>query len=224
MRAAELAYRAIREGILEGRYTPEERLPEETLAAELGVSRTPVREALRRLHGDGFVEFTPNHGARVVAWTRAELHEMFELRALLEGFAASLAARYVTPEQCERLRGLANEMQRHNAVPRPDLERIGELNAEFHDVVLAAARAKLLGSLLANVKLLSLMHKTFHEYSPQQLHRSLAHHQELVSALDGRDPDWAQAVMRSHVLGARNALLRTDSAQVADTDGSDPAQ
>lgn len=222
MRAAELAYRVIREGILEGRYPPEERLPEETLAAELGVSRTPVREALRRLYGDGFVEFTPNQGARVVAWTRAELDELFELRALLEGFAASLAAKYITPQQCERLRELADDMQRHNAVLHPDLDRIGELNAEFHDVVLAAARAKLLGSLLANVKLLSLMHQTFHQYSPQQLTRSLGHHQELVSALEGGDPDWAEAVMRSHVLGARNALLRTDSGPVAEADGADP--
>lgn len=206
-KAAELAYRAIRLGILSGRFPPGERLPEEGLAAEIGVSRTPVREALRRLHGDGFVRFVPNHGAQVITWSSDELDEMFELRALLEGYGASLAAQRATPAQLDDLRRLAHDMQTLNAMPHPDLGRIGELNIAFHDLLLEAADSKRLAPLLPHVRLLSLTHRTFHQYSREQLQRSLAHHHELVAALEQRDPAWAKSVMRSHVFAARSAIV-----------------
>lgn len=206
-RAAEQAYRVIREGILEGRYAPGERLPEESLAAEIGVSRTPVREALRRLHGDGFVEFVPNHGAHVVAWTAKELDEMFELRAMLEGYGASLAAKQVRADHLQRLGELAGQMQAINTAERSHLDLIGELNNEFHDLVLEAAANKRLAALVSQVKLVPLTHRTFHLYTPEQLRRSLAHHEELVVALQQEDSAWAQSVMHAHVLGARSVVL-----------------
>lgn len=207
MRAAERAYKAIRDGILEGVYPPGERLLEETLAIELGVSRTPVREALRTLQGDGFVEFTPNHGARVIAWAAEELEEMFELRAILEGYAAGLAATNRKPHHIDRLRALADEMQSVGRQGGSDLDRIGELNGQFHDMITEASGNRLLGNLLSNVKLVSLMHRTFHRYTATQLARSLAHHQELVDAIEHGDAVWAKSVMQSHVFAARRTMV-----------------
>ena len=91
MRAAERAYSAVRDGILQGRYNAGSRLTEQELAAAVGVSRTPVREALRRLHAEGLVEFEPNHGAVVALFELEDAEEIFELRALLEPISARRA-------------------------------------------------------------------------------------------------------------------------------------
>src|SRR5215203_6092246 len=98
-RAAEAAYGIIREGILSGELARGQRLREEELALRAGVSRTPVREALRRLDAEGLVDFTPNRGARVTAWSERELEDVYEARALLESYGARLAATRVTAEE-----------------------------------------------------------------------------------------------------------------------------
>src|SRR6202050_3223278 len=107
MRAAERAYSAVRDGILQGRYNAGSRLTEQELASALGVSRTPVREALRRLHAEGLVEFEPNHGAVVALFELEDAEEIFELRALLEPISARRAAERVTAPIIAQLRVLA---------------------------------------------------------------------------------------------------------------------
>ena len=92
MRAVDKAYAAVRSGIIEGRYAPSARITEQEVAAAAGVSRTPAREALRRLHAEGLVTFTPNVGAVVAHWSQADADEIFDLRALLESHAAARAA------------------------------------------------------------------------------------------------------------------------------------
>jgi DNA-binding GntR family transcriptional regulator len=211
--AADRAYAALRAGILDGRYGPGVRLGEIEVAAELGLSRTPLREALRRLGSEGLVESLPNRGARVRSWSADDLDESYEVRAVLEGLGARRAASRVSAEQLERLGELAGEMVRadpslgHRAPA--DFADLAALNAEFHALILGASGSGRLGAALATVVQLPLVLRTYQRYTPEALARSHAHHHEIVDALRAADGSWAESVMRSHVLAARAVLLRS---------------
>jgi DNA-binding GntR family transcriptional regulator len=206
--AADRAYLLVRDGIVDGTFELGARLPEEEVAARAGVSRTPVREALRRLAAEGFVTFVPNRGAQVVSWSERDLEEIFELRALLESHVAGLAATRITPAQLVEMHDLADGMERaaDRATPRA-LDRVAELNTAFHGTILEAADSPRARTLLGTVIVLPLVHRTFHRYTPAALRRSMHHHRELLAALEAGDGAWASTVMRTHVLAARAVLL-----------------
>lgn len=210
MRAVDHAYSLIREGILTGRHQPGERLGEAELAELTQTSRTPVREALRQLEMEGLVEVLPHRGARVAEWTAADLEEIYDLRTMLEAFAAERAASRIEPKDVDRMSELCELM---DEASRPgatqDLDRVAELNAEFHGLVRTAAASTRLVTMLNAVVQLPLVVRTFHRYSTEDLARSCAHHRELVAALRAGDGLWAQSVMRSHVLAAKIVLLRS---------------
>lgn len=211
--AAERAYEVVRGGILDGTFALGSRLPEEDVAARAEVSRTPVREALRRLAAEGFVTFIPNRGAQVASWSEGDLQEIFELRALLESHAAGLAAARITPAQLVTMHDLADQMEQAagRATARA-LDRIAELNTAFHRTVLAAAESPRLRTLLETVIVMPLVHRTFHRYTPAALARSMHHHRELLAAFGAADGAWASTVMRTHVLAARAVLLAGEAA------------
>lgn len=205
-RAADRAYDELRDRIRDGRLGPGERLPEEQLAADLGVSRTPVRDALRRLHADGFIELSPHRGAVVAEWSEDDLDEIYSLRALLEGRAARLAAERMTTDEISAARGVADELARAARSSTPDLERITALNNEFHDLVRAGCRSPRLVAMVDGLVQLPLVQRTFRRYDRAALQRSAAHHLDLVGALEARDADGAEAVMVVHVSAARRAV------------------
>ncbi len=209
MRAVDKAYQAVRDGILAGRYGPSTRITEQEVAAAAGVSRTPVREALRRLHAEGLVDFTPNQGAMVTNWSMADVDEIFELRALLEGYGAARAARLATPEQIAELQRLAEQQYSETQAREPGyLERIGQLNSAFHRRLQEASSSARLGRALSALLETALIMKTLQNYTAEDLLRSAAHHLELVRAIAARDPEWASSVMRAHLLAARRTLKR----------------
>jgi DNA-binding GntR family transcriptional regulator len=209
MRAVDKAYRTVKEGIIEGRYPGGGRITEQEVAAAAGVSRTPVREALRRLQSEGLVDFTPNFGAVVTAWTEADSDEVFELRAMLEAYGARRAAAHATDEQLAGLRRLAEAQVRESLEREPGyLERISELNNRVHHAIQEAASSPRLSRALSSLIEAPLVMKTFHIYTHEDLVRSAQHHLELCSALESRDAEWAASVMRSHVHAARGALKR----------------
>lgn len=203
--AGELAYQAIREAIAEGRFVAGARLREEELSSSIGVSRTPVREALRRLSAEGIVEFLPNRGAHVASWSDTDLEEIFELRATLEGLAAQRAAARITPEVLAELDRLATEMEERlgDRSERARFE-IAQRNNEFHSLVLEASESRQLVTTTRGVIQVALVHRTFSRYSERALARSFAHHRELIEALSAGDAGWSGSVMRSHILAARH--------------------
>jgi DNA-binding GntR family transcriptional regulator len=211
--AADRAYTALRAGIFAGRHAPGARLGEIEVAAELGLSRTPVREALRRLGSEGLVEHLPNRGARVRTWSADDLDEGYEVRALLEGLGARRAAARVTPEQLDRLGALADEMVTVDPSlghrPPGDFADLAALNAEFHALIVSASGSGRLGETLTAVVQVPLVLHTYQRYTPEALARSHAHHHEIVDALRAGDGTWAESVMRSHILAARTVLLRS---------------
>ena len=195
------------------RQEPGARLGVIETAAELGLSRTPVREALRRLGSEGLVEHLPNRGARVRTWSADDLDEGYEIRALLEGLGARRAAARVTAEELARLAGLADEMVTVDPTlghrTPGDFADLARLNAEFHALIVTASGSGRLGETLATVVQMPLVLRTYRRYTPEALARSHAHHHEIVDALRAGDGTWAESVMRSHVLAARTVLLRS---------------
>lgn len=215
--ATDTAYDAIRQRIALGDYPAGARLREEELGAELGVSRTPIREALRRLGAEGFVVYESNRGVRVASWTDEELAEIFELRALLESYAARLAATRASGEVVTRLGELATEMDKLlDESSDAAMDQIAQLNNDFHMTVLSASGSPHLMQLCTTIIQTPLVHRTFRRYSHEALARSFAHHREIVAALANRDGSWAESVMRAHIRAARHVFD-------ADDEGGDKA-
>lgn len=204
-RAAEHAYRSIRERILQGELPGGHWLRETDLAGDIGVSRTPVREALRRLAAEGLVQYQQNRGVQVQSWQIEDLEEIFDLRTLLEPWGSRLAAASGLAD-LDALGALADEMDAVARRRRPDFSALTELNNQFHGAVLEASGNSRLRSLVNSVIRVPLVSQTFSLYSPDALARSLAHHHELVQALADRDPDWAESVMCAHIRAAWSSL------------------
>jgi DNA-binding GntR family transcriptional regulator len=184
---------------------PGERLKEGELARELGISRTPVREALLILQSEGLVDSMPNRGATVRAYAVDDLDDMYQLRAVLEGYAARRAAARISEEDVERLRRSCERFERLG-VDDDFLELVRE-NIVFHDTILAAAASERLTKLVRGVIQIPLVYKSYHWYSPQQKLISLHYHRQLTVALSARDEERAELIMKEHVLEARDFLV-----------------
>lgn len=207
--AADRAYAAIRASILSGTFAPNARLKETELVKYCGVSRTPVREALRRLAAEDFVVITRNQGAQVKSWSHDDLDDLFALRALLEGHAAERAARRTSPEDLRRIAGAIEEMDRVLASDVPQEQQASEflrLNRVVHETVWNASGSARLRRMLGHLVEQALMAHTAQRFSLARIAESHHHHQELLRALESRDPAWAEALMRSHIHAARRAL------------------
>lgn len=219
MTATDRAYTVLRAEILDGARPAGSRLPEDTLAEELGVSRTPVREALQRLGTEGLVEHLPHRGARVSGWTTDDLQETFELRALLEGLGARRAAARATAADVTGLRELCTRMEHAIRPGGPrDLDALTTHNSAFHAELLRISASTRLTVMVAGVVHVPLVMRTFHQYSDHALARSQHHHRELCDALAHGDGEWAESVMRSHVLAARTFLVSPEKTEPAQED------
>ena len=201
--AAGQAYRLLSDRIAAGAFEPGARLKESAVAESLGVSRTPVREALRRLAAEGLVEMHPNRGAQLVSYTPEEIADMFAVRLELEPMASGLAVPRFDDEGLAELAELADQMSFLVRGDR-DLSQLGELNREFHDKILLTCGNRALRAAVHAVVRPAVVHRTFHAYSPDALQRSVSHHQELVTAARHGDAEWAESVMRTHLMAARN--------------------
>ncbi|HEX4830406.1 MAG TPA: GntR family transcriptional regulator [Trebonia sp.] len=219
MKSADAAYDAIRLQILSGSVTPGTRLIEADLARDLQTSRTPIREALRRLEAEGLLEVSPHRGARVSEWTLEDLREIYDLRSALESMAAERAAIRISEETLAELVALCDEMDgQAPARTSASRDRISALNNRYHDLVREAAASPRLNTMIQSVVQLPLVSATFHRYRAPDMQRSANQHRELIEALRVGDGQWAGAVMRAHVLAAKATLVKPDIA-----DGSDIA-
>lgn len=200
---------AVRDLILRGDVPPGARLGEAELAERLGVSRTPVREALSRLAAEGLVEIVPNRGARVASWSVRELEGVFDLRIALEPRLTGLAAPRASAADADALDDLAEQMSRAGAPgPAQDLDAVVPLNRAFHDRLITLADEPALAAALAAAVRAPIVLRNFHTYDGASLRRSLAHHHEIVAAVRAGDPVWAEAVMTAHIRNARAVMVR----------------
>jgi DNA-binding GntR family transcriptional regulator len=215
--SAERALATLRDLIMGGELAPGARLGEVEIADRLGVSRTPVREALSRLAAEGLVEIAPNRGARVVTWTVAELEGVFDLRAVLEPQLTAHAVPNAAPGDVDELDALARRMHEVGTPgPGQDLDALVPLNRAFHDRLVALAAHPTLATALAAAIHPPIVRRNFLTYDEASLRRSLAHHSEIVAALRAGDPEWARAVMTSHIANARAVMVRAAGVQIAE--------
>lgn len=205
-KAADHAYRFIREEILSGGLAPGEQLREEQLALACGVSRTPVREAMRRLEAERFLRRTDSQRTFVNQWSFEEIEEGFALRALLEGRAAGRAATRIGDEALARLEAHNRAIERLNADDRRDVQGFLDHNRAFHALVLEAASSANLSQLLGGLIAAPIVARTARHYDRAQIARSVTEHDELILAFRHRDADWAAAVMTAHIRRAFHAF------------------
>lgn len=210
-RASDRAYGAIRSMILSGELPAGAQLVEEALAERCGVSRTPVRDALRRLEADLLVVRSDTQRSFVANWSLDDVAEAFDLRARLESLAARRAAERMTPPLLERIRAANRAIGLAVAPPAPDVDGFLEHNRTFHAVVLEASGSRRLTALLGTLIEQPVVWRTAHHYGREALHRSHSEHEELAAAFARRDGAWAEAIMTGHILRAFHAYADAHS-------------
>jgi DNA-binding GntR family transcriptional regulator len=194
--------------VLRGEIPSGARLRQETIAADFGVSRTPVREALRKLQALGLVHVVPHKGAVVRAPSVREIREGYVVRAELEGLAASLAAELATRGQLERLQE-AVALFRHCRDTDAELERWSTANADFHETVHEAAANDRLRAMLAD------LHKSFPRAlteivlgeKPRRIEDNVEQHERILDAIAAHDGELARERMIQHVRNAGDVVV-----------------
>jgi len=212
-RASDRAYGKIRTYLLSGEISPGKQLTEDRLAQIAGVSRTPVREAVRRLEGEMLLVRSESKRIFVAEWSRDDIDEMFTLRQMLEGHAAERAAQRLSGDQIDRLAAVNARL--HDAVEQdpPDIERFLDANRLFHEFITEAAQSPRLGQVLAMLVEQPIILRTARSYTIEDLKQSARDHDELLAAFRVGDPGWARAVMGSHLRRAYHTFA--DAAEAA---------
>lgn len=219
--ATEHAYLFVREQILSGRYPAGSHLKEEHIAEEAKVSRTPIREALRRLSTEHMVKFVPNQGAFVISWEDDDVDGIFHIRILLEGYSAFRAATRIEADEIKEMEACADEIEKlcknHNS---ENHRKTIEFNHRLHSIIVEAAGSEHLRRLLVSLVEIPMLLKTIDKYSNKDVERSNHHHRELIEAFKARDGGWARNVMESHLRAGHRIYISKDTNkenEVADT-------
>lgn len=191
-------YNTIRDKILSGDYHENEELKENALATELGVSRTPVREALRQLELEGLVNIIPNKGASVTGITKKDIHDIYIIRSYLEGLCSKWACENITNAQIEALEENLYLADFH--ARRSHFDQIVELDNKFHDLIYKASGSKILNHVLSD----------FHQYvervrkitlsRPYRVNQSSKEHVAIVEAIKKRDGEMAESLAHEHMM------------------------
>jgi DNA-binding GntR family transcriptional regulator len=205
--ASVAATELIRSAIVDGRLHPGQRLKEEELARALGISRTPIREALLMLQAEGLVDASPNRGAKVRAHTAEGLDDLYQLRALLEGHAARRAATRLSDEAIEALHASNGRFGKLVAKDEPDLRELVKENVVFHETILDGAASARLAAMVRTVIELPLVYRSYHWYSHEQQRISAHYHAQITRALEARDAERAEIIMKEHIFEARDHLV-----------------
>ena len=198
------AYEQIKQKILDGEYTPAQRLIETNLAQDLGVSRHKVRAALDRLHLDGLVHIEPNRGATVRSLELPDVLDILRAREVLEAGVASLAAKQITAAQIDQLEDCLNTMR--EALNTGEYEQYSTTNKIFHQIIYEASGNETMPQLI-NVlrqRLARLQFRTI--LIPGRTEKSIQEHEALFLALQARDAASADQAARAHMIGLRGAI------------------
>lgn len=201
-RSVDIAYRQIRRAIITGELRSGDKLQEARLAELIGVSRTPVREALGRLGAEGLVVMERYRKTTVAHFTMKDVVERFRLRAMLEGHSAARAATRITPAQIaeleaieDRMEALFGELGWHQ-----HLDAFDTLNNEFHALIAKAADSPRLEQILASsLELPASIFNSYREPVEDRTRRTHWQHREIIAALKMRNAEWAQAMMTAHL-------------------------
>ncbi len=210
---AQQAVDLLRERIYRHQLLPGQRLDEVVLAGELGISRTPLREALKVLSTEGLIDLQPHRGCFVTELTLKDLEEIFPIMAMLEGRVAFEVATRRSEEQMRLLAGLHEKLEKHAAAG--DINRYYETNYVFHDTLQQFAGNRWLQVVIGDLRKLLKLSRHRSLRLEGRLSDSLNEHRALMKALEQKKADKAEAVMRGHLL-AQLVALRAIAGEASD--------
>ncbi len=200
----DVVFNTLREAILRGDLKPGERLMELQLAAKLGVSRTPIREAIRMLQQEGLAVTIPRRGAEVAGMTEKDMEDVLQIREALEILAVQLASEKVTDEQVEELADKVKAFE--EVLKTKDIKQIAQADIDFHDFIYAAAdNPKLLG-MLNNLREQIYRYRVEYLKDENNYPRLLEEHQQILDGLRRRDKAYVVEMTRAHVDNQANAV------------------
>jgi DNA-binding GntR family transcriptional regulator len=204
----EKVYEYLKASILSGHLNPGEKLTEEHLAKTLGVSRTPIREALHKLESEGLIKIRKKRGFIVSKDSNEEVEELFELRSILEGYTLRIISQSISEETLHRLKGFIQNAE--EALRRKKIEDVFKYNTRFHDTLheLVAHKTRL-HRLIVNMRKYVLRHRKETLRYPDGGRRAVEGHRKIVMALELKDPDLCERVMREHIKEAKEDALQS---------------
>lgn len=200
-------FHKLRDDILSGKYEEHEELKEVAIGEELGVSRTPVREAFRQLELEGLIQIIPNKGAYVTGITEKDVQDIYMIRSLLEGLCARWATEHITKEQMEEMEENIYLAKFH--AQKGHLDQLAELDNRFHDIMYEACNSKMLEHQL----------KDFHQYVLRVRKKTLNNanrgpksneeHEQIMEAIKAGDADLAEKLANQHMINAYENMVQS---------------
>ena len=199
-------FQKLREDILSGKYKEHEELKEVAIGEELGVSRTPVREAFRQLELEGLIQIVPNKGAYVTGITAKDVKDIYMIRSLLEGMCAKLATEKITKDQLEEMEENIYLAEFHAS--KGHMDQMAELDNRFHEILYEACDSKMLEHTL----------RDYHQYVLRVRQKTLStntrglasndEHRQIMEAIKSGDADKAEQLANKHMLNAYDNMVR----------------
>ncbi len=201
----ETIFEALREAIISRVLAPGERLMEVQLAEEMGVSRTPVREAIRKLETEGFVVIEPRKGAYVATFSADDVRELYEIRGALEALAGSLAAKRATPEELKEMERLL--LKENNYISSDNVFDTVDTDVGLHELIYRAARNERLLTTLNNLRGQLYRTRSASMSIPGRKEKTMEEHRQIIEAITARNPEEARRLMYLHVANAEKAVI-----------------
>lgn len=199
-------FHKIRDDILNGKYKQNDELREATIGAELGVSRTPVREAFRQLELEGLLKMIPNKGTYVTGITKKDVKDIYMIRSHLEGLCAKMATEHITPE-------LLNEMEENICLSefhenKGHFEQMAELDNRFHEILYESCDSKMLEHLLSDLHQYVYRVRRMTLSTETRGHASNTEHRQIMEAIKAGDADKAEMLANLHMINAYDNMVR----------------
>lgn len=203
----DVVFNTLRDAILTGKLVPGERLMENQLAEKLGVSRTPVREALRMLELENLVELVPRKGAQVLDMSEKDIVNILEVRSALEGLATSVACKKMTKEDLQQLKNM--EVDFEKAVAENDVEHFVDIDEDFHDLIFAATENDKLINIFRNLRIQLYRYRMAQAKNNEtSMSTIVAHHRSIIRAIENHDGEEGASIAQSHIKYQTESILR----------------
>lgn len=202
----EAVYDSLKKAILHGKLKGGQRLIEETLAHQAGISRTPVREAFHKLERDDLVSRLPKGGFAVREFTKEDVEEIFGIRIALESYAAYLATRHITEDKISLLGNKTEESEK--ALEKGENEKAVQLYTEFHDVLYKSCKSKKMIEMINNFRDYFYRYRSALLHTPTGIKTSISDHRQMLEAMKKRNPKLVESLVRNHLERGKEIVLK----------------
>ena len=213
-------FHEIKNGIIQGKYKEGESLVETKLARELGVSRTPVREAIRLLEFEGLVSFKPNRGTVVEGISAQDIEDIYAIRTMIEGLAARWAVNNISDQELAQLVETQDLMEFYAS--KDDIEHFTKLDTRFHEIIYRASKSRPLSQVLNNFHDMVQRVRKLSITNGGRIEKTVEEHRRIVDAIKAKNEESAEEAMTSHVMGVVSNLesisILTQTSAAADAE------